>query len=329
MRGVIVGCGYFAGIHLDAWSRLRDRVEIVAACDVELRAARQRAEQYGIARTYTDFLTMLDAEKPDFADIVTRPDLHGPVARAAADRGIHVLCQKPVAPTYEEAEEIVTYCEVSGIRFMVNENWRWQSWFREVKRLLASGVIGKPFYFSLRHRATDGAGPKPYARQPYFASMPKLLLVETMIHFLDTARFLLGELRVKSCELRRVNPAIEAEDVVLLTLEGAHGLVGIVDGNRLSAPEQDGPVSGDLRVEGDSGTISLQGDGRIFVRPVAGEVYEHRYEIPAAGYRGDSAYQTHRHFVDCLISGREFETHGRDYLKTTQLVFDGYRLAGW
>ncbi|MBL8233951.1 MAG: Gfo/Idh/MocA family oxidoreductase [Bryobacterales bacterium] len=328
MKGVLVGCGYFAGIHLDAWARLRESVEIIAACDIDMAAARRRAGQYGIPRTYQNYVEMSETERPDFVDIVTRPDLHGEIARAAADRNIAVLCQKPIAPTYEEAEEIVAYCD-GRVRFMVNENWRWQAWYRAVKQVLNSGVIGKPFYFTFRHRVADGAGPQPYARQPYFVSMPKLLLIETMIHFLDTARFLLGDLRMKSCEMRRVNPVIQAEDVVVMMLEGEDGLLGVVDGNRLSPPEREGQVTGDLRIEGDLGTVSLEGDGRIFVRPVSGAPYEHHYPMPETGYRGDSAYQTLKHFVDCMSSGAEFESSGRDYLKTTRLVFDGYRLAGW
>ncbi|MCS7023643.1 MAG: Gfo/Idh/MocA family oxidoreductase [Bryobacteraceae bacterium] len=325
---MLVGCGYFSGIHLEAWARLRDRARITAVCDIDERAAKRRAVEYGIAGVYQNYLEMLDRETPDFVDIVTRPDLHGEIAKAAADRGIAVLCQKPIAPSWEEAIEIVNYCE-SRVRFMVNENWRWQAWYRQVKQLLTRGAIGKPFHFFFRHRVADGVGPQPYIRQPYFVTMPKLLLIETMIHFLDTARFLLGDLRVTACQLRRVNLAIQAEDVVVMLLEGEGGLVGVVDGNRLSPPEREGPVSGDLRIDGETGALSVEGDGRIFVRPVQGAAFEHHYAIPQTGYRGDSAYQTLKHFLDCLASGAEFETSGRDYLKTTRLVFDGYRLAGW
>lgn len=328
-RGVLVGCGYFAGIHLEAWNRLRDAVRMEAVCDLDPSAAARRASQFGIPRTYGDYRQMFETERPGFVDIVTRPDRHFEVLRAAADLGITVLCQKPLAPTYEEAEAMVAYCESAGVRLMVNENWRWQAWYRELKRVLDSGVIGQPFCFSLRHRMQDGAGPRPYPRQPYFLEMPRLLLIETMIHFLDTARFLVGDLKVAHCSLRRVNPAIRGEDVVLMTLEGAGTLVGTIDGNRLAPPEKEGPVMGDARVEGTGGAVCLEGDGRIFIHPLNGDRSEHVYPIPTIGYRGDSAFQTLRHFLECLDSGAEFETHGREYLKTTALVFEGYRLAGW
>ena len=327
-RGVLVGCGYFGGVHLEGWARLKDLAVIEAVCDTQQALANARAEEYAIGRVYTNYLHMIEEERPDFVDIVTRPGLHHEMTCAAADLGIAVLCQKPLAPSMEEAERMVEYCDMRRVRLMANENWRWQAWYREMRHLLDAGVIGKPYYFSLRHRTSDGVGENAYSRQPYFKVMPRLLLIETMIHFLDTARFLLGELTVHSCHMRSVNPSVEGEDVVLLTLEGS-GLVGMVDGNRLSRPEHEGQVMGDARIEGNRGTLSLQGDGRIFIRPLEGEAREHRFPIPTVGYRGDSVFQTHRHFIECLYSGAPFETGGADYLKTMKLVFDGYRLANW
>jgi predicted dehydrogenase len=325
----MIGCGYFGGIHLEGWARLKDLAFIEAVCDTDQDLAQSRAVQYGIPKSYTDYRQMLEVHRPDFVDIVTRPDLHHEMACAAADLGIAVLCQKPLAPSMDEAEQMVRYCETRGVRLMANENWRWQAWYRQLKSLLNSGVIGTPYYFSLRHRTADGVGENAYARQPYFKTMPRLLLIETMIHFLDTARFLLGDLTVRGCDMRNVNKRVKGEDVVLLALEGAQGLLGIVDGNRLSRSEQEGQVMGDARIEGDRGTLSLHGDGRIFIRPLEGEPREHIYPIPAIGYRGDSVYHTHRHFLECLHSGEPFETGGADYLQTMRLVFDGYRLAGW
>lgn len=329
MRGVMVGCGYFGGVHLEGWARLKDLAVIEAVCDTDKDLAQSRADRHGIPRVYTDYRQMLEDERPDFVDIVTRPDLHQEMTCAAADLGIAVLCQKPLAPSMDEAQQMVRYCEARGVRLMANENWRWQAWYREMKKLLDAGVIGTPYYFSLRHRTADGVGPNAYARQPYFHTMPRLLLIETMIHFLDTSRFLLGDLTVRSCDMRRVNPKVQGEDVVLLVLEGSGGLLGMVDGNRLSRSEHEGQVMGDARIEGSQGTLSLRGDGRIFIRPLEGEEREHVYPIPTIGYRGDSVYHTHRHFLECLHSGAAFETDGKDYLQTMKLVFDGYGLAGW
>ena len=63
-RGVLVGCGYFARIHMEAWNRMRDRVSIEACCDVEQDKALQFGSEHGITRGYYDYRRMLQREKP-------------------------------------------------------------------------------------------------------------------------------------------------------------------------------------------------------------------------------------------------------------------------
>ncbi len=327
-KAILVGCGYFSRIHLDAWRRLQDRVTITALCDIDPAAAQARAAEYGIERTYTDFRNALDCEKPDFVDIVTRPDLHASVVRAAADRGITPFCQKPLAPTFAECQELAAYCAQRNVRLMVNENWRWQAWYRELKRLLDSEAIGQPHYAVLRHRVADGVGDSPYPNQPYCAAMPRFLLIETMLHFVDTARFLMGELTLQASLMHRANPNIAGEDIVVLNCTTASGAICVVDGNRVSRAEREGPVSGDARIEGSTGTLSLHGDGSIVIRPHTGDPIAHTYSIPTTGYRGDSAYSVHRHFLNALQRNQPFETDAADNLQTMYLVEQAYRLAG-
>jgi predicted dehydrogenase len=315
----MVGCGFFSQFQVAAWLRMPD-VELVGLCDADPA----KAERFGVGRLYTDLAAMLDAEKPDFLDIVTRPEQHLPMARTAAERGFHVLCQKPFAPTLEEAREIVGACR--NVRLMVNENWRFQAWYREIKGLLDTGAIGEPFGFRFVHRANDGLLDPPYPNQPYFSSYPKFLIYETLVHYLDTSRYLFGELSVAACATARVNPKIAGEDLALITLRGEK-IAGVIDGNRCSPLDELGEAMGNLRIDGIGGTLWLAADGRITVEPRGGVRREHSYSIPTEGYRGDSCYNTQRHFIECLLSGREFETNGPDYLKSMQLVEDCYAKA--
>jgi predicted dehydrogenase len=326
-RGGIVGCGFFAGIQMEAWNRMGDVTQIVAAADIDSTRAREFCLKHGIPSAYAGYHDMLANEQLDFVDIVARPAQHAEVVDAAADRGVAILCQKPLATTYEGAASIVEYAEKHGVRFMANENWRWQPWHREIQRLLAASAVGRPFYFAFRHRQRDGLGDTPYSHQPYFVELPRFLTLETLIHYLDTARFLFGKLEVTASRMARVNPKIAGEDLSIILLAGKDGLTGMVDGNRCAAADVDGPAMGQGIIEGDQGVITWDGAGRIFLRDGADERREHAYSIPQTGYRGDSCYAAQRHFVECLASGAPFETSGRDYLETTKLVFDAYRLA--
>ena len=167
ITGVVVGAGFFSQYQLEAWSRIR-HVRIAAIADLDSARARKSAKQWSIPRTYDDVAEMLEREDADFIDIITQPPSHFPLIRLAAKHGLAVLCQKPFSVSFRQAQSMVAFCERKKIRLMINENWRWQAWYQEIRRLLDAGRLGEPTNFRFHMRSFDGAGPRPYSRQPYF-----------------------------------------------------------------------------------------------------------------------------------------------------------------
>src|SRR5437762_3281099 len=100
LRGAIIGCGYFAQFQIAAWKRMPD-VELAAACDLNLERARAAA-----AQSYSSAAEMLDRETLDFVDIATRPESHVELVKLTLGRGLATICQKPMAPTWEQALEM-------------------------------------------------------------------------------------------------------------------------------------------------------------------------------------------------------------------------------
>jgi predicted dehydrogenase len=312
----MVGCGFFGQIQLEAWRRM-DGAEIVAAADADLDRARRSA-----AHAYASAEAMLDRERLDFVDIATRPDSHLELVRLAVSRGLPVICQKPMAPGWGEAAAMVDAAESAGVRLMIHENWRWQPWFREAKRRIDAGDISRPLAYSFRMRRNDGAGETPYAHQPYFSQMPRLLIYETLVHHIDTSRYLFGDIESVFARTRRINPRIAAEDQAILTLTHYGGLTGLIDGHRFSDTIPAGPPIGEAWIEGETAVLFIRGDGNLHI----GErcVWENNV---SEGYKGDSVRATQQHFVDCLRSGEPFESEGREYLKTFAAVEAAYRSA--
>ena len=199
LRGAIIGCGYFAQFQLQAWKRMED-VELVAATDLDPERARAAAPH-----AYTDGAEMLDREQLDFVDIATRPASHLELVRQTLGRGIPTICQKPMASTWEEAREMARLAVAAKVPLVIHENWRWQPWYREARLLIEDGAIGKPVSYCFRTRQRDGVGESAYTRQPYFREMPRLLIYETMVHHIDTARFLFGPIDSLYARIRRHN----------------------------------------------------------------------------------------------------------------------------
>lgn len=318
LRGVTVGTGYFSQFHFGAWRRTAG-VEIVAACGLDPLRTREIAASADIERSYDDVAAMLDRERPDFIDIITPPETHLEFVRLAAARGVHILCQKALAPTFAEARAIVRTASDAGVRLMVHDNFRFQPWHREAKHLLDRGAIGRLQTLSCRTRLGDGWGDDAYlARQPYFRDMPRFLIFETGVHFIDVYRYLGGEIAQVFARLRRLNPVIKGEDSAVIVFDFVSGASGLWDADRYHQAAAKNPryTFGEFSLEGDAGALRIDGDGNIFLRPLGGEEVVHDYRPSHDGFAGDSVFATFAHFIQRLKDGQAFETAGEDYLRT-------------
>lgn len=327
LRGVVAGTGYFSQFHYDAWQRI-ESVELTAACSHDPATLADIAGRFAIARQYRDVEQMLDRERPDFIDIVTPPDSHARIVAMAAERGIAVLCQKALAPSFAEARSIVETAERANIRLMVHDNFRFQPWHREIRRLIEAGAIGTLQGISCRTRLGDGWGDDAYqARQPYFRTMPQFLIFETGVHFLDVFRFLGGEISAVFAHLRQLNPVIQGEDRAMLLCEFASGATALWDADRYHASLSEDPryTFGEFLVEGTAGALRLEESGRILVHPLGKSATEHDYRPSRRGFAGDCVHATIAHFVDRLRDGAPFELEGRDYLLTLAAQEAAYR----
>jgi predicted dehydrogenase len=324
-RGALIGCGYVSGFHLTAWSQIAD-AEIVAVSNRTRDKAERRAAEFHIPAVYSEYRAMLDAEPLDFVDIATSPAVHLEMVTEAAQRGLPVLCQKPIASSLAELREMMRVCEEAGVLFMVNENCRFQPWFRKMKALIDQGAIDQPYYarFLNRSRMTlprmrDGA------QRNLFVSMPRFVTYELGVHYLDTLRYLFGEADSVYARMHHLSEDVMGEDLATLTL-GMGDLTAVVDMSWASIPtdEVTPHVSwGEYTIEGTGGTFHLRRDGLL---RLITDASEERYPFPADS-EVHSYQATQQHFIDCLWAGVEPETGGPATLKTMELVFGAYDSA--
>ncbi len=322
LKGVCVGAGYFSQFHFEAWSRIEE-VEIAAICDQSLDKAQAVCNQYSFGKAYTDFEEMLIKEKPDFTDIITPPETHLEYCRLAAKHGVHIICQKPLAPDFRDAERIAEIPNLTDVRMMVHENFRFQPWHRELKKLLAAKVIGDGLHsINLRMRMGDGWQSDAYMnRQPYFREMEKLLIYETGVHFIDIFRYLCGEIKEVYAKLRTLNPNIKGEDFAWVQFEFESGVLGFLDANRYNENTAEDPrlTFGSVSLEGNKGTIRLYDDGQISLQLLGQEEEPHQYDFEKKNFAGDCVFATQKHFIDALISKKPFETNVVDYLNNLKV----------
>ena len=144
LRFALFGAGFWASYQLAAWGECPG-VRCIAVCDPVLERAERLARRLSVPRACTRPEEVYGPDRPDFVDIVSDIPSHARLVRLAAEHGLPVICQKPMAPTLAECEDLVRTCEQAGVPFAIHENWRWQAPLRRVRERLAAGAIGVPF----------------------------------------------------------------------------------------------------------------------------------------------------------------------------------------
>lgn len=326
---VVAGTGFFSQFHYDAWSRLQD-AELVGAASLDPKGLAAVGERFGIEALFDDVGAMLDHTEPDLLDIGAPPAAHKALLEEAAQRGIDVICQKPLGGNLATAKAMVEIAEAAGVMLVVHENFRFQPWYREAKRLMDDGRLGEVTNIGFRLRPGDGQGPRAYLdRQPYFQTMERFLIHETAIHQIDSFRYLMGEIGAVYADLRRLNPAIKGEDAGFLIFEFASGARGLFDGNRLIDFPAENPrlTMGTLLIEGTEGALRLDGDGGLWLRAHQGEERRHDYVWENRGFGGDCVMALQRHVLDHLTRGAVLENRAGDYLENLRIEEAVYRSA--
>jgi predicted dehydrogenase len=326
LKVAIAGAGMVSRHHIMAWNRL-PQAKIVAICARRRSNARNRADEFSIPAAYDNVARMLDETKPDVLDIATPPEIHAELALLAADRHIHILCQKPMTPNLKDARQLVAAVK-DRVRLMVHENWRFRPPYRQAAQWLQEGRAGEVREFQLAVRSsglsTRTRGGRLFAleRQPFLAGLKRFIIMELLIHHLDTIRYLMGPVQVESAVAARVCPEVIGEDVALISLRAENGALGTVCGNLSAAGFPPLPTDR-LELIGEKGSIifennslRLEGERKETIRFDFEKAYQQSYDNAIA------------HFVGALEQDTPFETGGDDNLQTLMLVEEAYRLAG-
>jgi predicted dehydrogenase len=330
MKGALIGCGFFAQNHLNAWRDMRaDGVELVAVCDIDPAKAKAAAETFGVAHSYTDPKALFAAERLDFVDIATRMDTHKDLVLLAVAHGIRTIVQKPFAPDWADCVAMVEAARDAGVPLAVHENFRFQTPMRIVRETLASGVVGMPTWGRLAFRT----GYDVYRTQPYFHEERRLAILDVGIHVLDLARVFLGEVEHISCETQRRNAKNIGEDTATMMLRHVSGAVSLVECTYEARQIPDPFPQTLLTIEAERGSIKVHEDFRMAVT-ADGAVSERHIGSPLLSWTTqpwhtaqESVLRTQQAIIGAWREGREAETSGADNLKTYALVDAAYMAA--
>ena len=226
MKIGIVGSGFMGSTHAAGWAETP--ATIAGVVSHSAAGAQALAEQYG-AKVYPDLAAMLT--EVDVVDICTPTHLHHEMVLQAAAAGKDIVCEKPLARTVEEAQEMIAACEATGVKLLVAHVVRFfpDTKYAQAKATLDAGDIGQPAVV----RLTRGTFQPKKATDNWFVDFEKSggMMMDLMIHDFDYARWLAGE--VESVFAKSVSNAHPdaTVDYGLAILTHRNGTISHVEGS--------------------------------------------------------------------------------------------------
>ncbi|MFH1006639.1 MAG: Gfo/Idh/MocA family oxidoreductase [Candidatus Latescibacterota bacterium] len=273
IRMAIIGTGGMANGHAQRLGEESD-VKIIACCDVLEEKAKEFAARHSIPAWYTDYEALLDKEELDAVSVVTSDVAHAPVSIAALEHGLHVLCEKPMATSLEEAKNMVQAAKAAKKMNMIQFSYRPYPALERARQLVAEGELG-----TIRHveasylqswLAHSGWGDWRESSALLWRLSKKHrggALADLGCHILDFTTYVAGEIREISFRMKSFDKGmpentckgyvLDADDSFFATVEFASGALGVVHSTRWAYGNQN---TLRLRVFGDRGALTIDSD---------------------------------------------------------------------
>jgi len=324
----VIGLGYFSQFHLSAWQQRSD-CTLTGITDIDPARTAEVSAEIGVPGfENAEALLAID---PDIIDLVVPPSAQSDLLQLCLKPGRTIICQKPFGRSLIEAEAMTNAAEDAGTTLVIHENFRFQPWHRAIKHFLDSGRMGQVYEARFALRPGDGRGPRAYFdRQPTFQKMERFLIQETGVHFIDLFHWLFGDIGSVYADLHRLNPAIRGEDAGLLVMTHDGGARSVFDGNRLSDHVADNPrlTMGEMVIEGEGGTLSLNGFGQITFRKFGSDkakVIPINDPVDPDSFGGGCVAALIGHVVDALNGQGTLENTARNYLDVIRAAEAAYK----
>lgn len=304
MHVALLGAGMMGQTHAQAYARM-SRAKVAWVFDKDAERAERLANFLG-AKATTRIEDVLEDQEVKAVDICLPTDLHRAFTEQAAAAGKHVFCEKPISISIEDAKAMVEACEKAGVTLMVGHVLRFFPEYDAARDAVAGGRLGDPKVI----RATRASAFPTWGSDNWFADESRSggPIVDLIIHDIDWIRWTFGE-------VQRVY-AKRTERYALVTLRLESGAICHVEGSW--AHPQGSPFTTKLEIAGMGGLYMANNQSIVPLhihRTEDGKyVHEADNPLPADPYQLEL-----EHFYDCIETGRQPLTHGREAIRTLEV----------
>ncbi|PJN56252.1 hypothetical protein PAEVO_29750 [Paenibacillus sp. GM2FR] len=314
LQVLVIGAGAMGRTHAAAYASMPD-VQLAGIADIQTEKAQQLADRHG-AQAYASFeaaVEGLGSDVVDVIDVCLPTPLHKEYVVKAADIGKHVICEKPLARSEEDARFIINYCHEKGVRLFVGHVLRFFPEYVKAKSLLDQGSIGKPAVI----RAGRGGG-YPVGWNHWYSDFGASggITLDAMIHDFDYLRWCFGE--VERVYAKGLHGRHQAQlDYSLVTLRFRSGVIAHVEGTWAHEG-----FSMNLEMAGTSGIIDYDSakDSPLLFKTRSSSATIPGVVVPESPLEHSPYYRELEHFMSCIRDGCE-------PLVTAEDAYEALRIA--
>lgn len=261
MRYALIGCGRISTNHIKA--AVNNHLEIVAVCDIlpekmEELLKKHELNQDETIHRYTDYKELIEAEKPELVSIATESGSHAEIALYCIEKGVHVIIEKPMAMSIEDADKIIALAEEKHVKVSACHQNRFNVAVQELRKALESGRFGKISHGSIHVRWNRNQG--YYDQAPWRGTWAQDggALMNQCIHGIDLLRWMMGNEvdEVYGATRQQFHEYLEAEDIGMAVVKFKNGAIGTIEGTTNVYPKN---LEETLYLFGENGTVKIGG----------------------------------------------------------------------
>lgn len=329
IRWALVGCGRISAKHFEAIEKHSEDIELVAVCDIDPLALENAVNRTG-AKGYLNYADMLENSGADVVTIATPSGLHPVQAIEAAEAGLHVVTEKPMATRWEDGKRMVRACDEAGVRLLVVKQNRRNATLQLLKRAMDKGRFGRIYMANLNVFWTR---PQEYYDAAKWRGTWEYdggAFMNQASHYIDLLTWIIGPVESVFSQTATLERNIQAEDTGVISLKWRSGALGSVNVTMLTYPKN---YEGSITILGEKGTVRV---GGVAVNEV--QAWEFADSDPDDELVRNASYETtsvygfghplyYENAIKVLRGETEPETDGREGLKSLELLIASYLSA--
>ena len=324
IRFGLIGCGRIAKRHADLLGNLQiDNAVLQAVCDTDLPKAMALAEPFGV-KAYDNMDAMMQSEAIDAAVVLTESGLHAQHVIHLAQYGKHIIVEKPMALTLNDADEMIKACDQNRCRLFVVKQNRFNVPVVKLQQALQSGRFGKLVLGTVRVRWCRDQAYYDQAKWRGTWALDGGVLTNQASHHIDLLEWMMGNVESVFAKSACALANIETEDTAVVCLKFKNGALGIIEATTAARPKD---LEGSISILGEKGTVEIGGfavnEMRVWqfakAYPEDQQVME-RYSVNPPNVYGFGHKAYYEHVMDSLLNDKQQLVDGIEGRKSLEII---------